>query len=230
MASSGPKFPMYKELAQRKATYDGYWPNQLPIAAAELIINGFFYTRVADRVICYNCGGGLYNLQQNDNIFIIHYRNFPDCENIIRDNTKKFRNDSIQKNADKIYNDRTFVPNANDLILTVKSHIGYMFKHKLQTFKATVLENLHLSRKYNEILKKKNINLIHDKERLLLRNTQLKLRLERLELRLQCPVCMDTDINTTIQCGHMFCNMCVAAEHACPQCRTPIITRQQVYV
>lgn len=230
MTSVGPKLPKFSQLATRKATFDVFWPQQLPISSAELIIQGFFYTRIADRVICFNCEGGLYNLDKDDDIFIIHYRNFPNCENIIRNTTKKFRTDRMQKNIDKTYTNRIFVPDEEDLILTCKANMARTFKQKLQFFKSNALANLHISQKYNQILKTQNINLLHEKDQLLLQNTRLRTRLEQLETPLQCSICIDREINVTTQCGHLFCNICLANSTNCPRCRTPITTRQIVYI
>lgn len=140
-SSNHPKFPHYSGLVARTATYNGYWPKKLPILPAELIIHGFFYTRIADKVICYHCGGGIYNLESDDDIFMIHYKNYPNCEFLLRETSKTFRKERIKINANRIYKDLCFLPDEEDLLFVNKSNIAKIFKQKLKIFKATHISN-----------------------------------------------------------------------------------------
>jgi len=53
--------------------------------------------------------------------------------------------------------------------------------------------------------------------------------IEKFRKRLECPVCLTNERKIRLDCGHMLCNSCSARVDKCPECRTPITTRNTVY-
>lgn len=71
--SSKPDFPEYKLLSERiKSFTDNGWPKHLEQTPLEMSMAGFFYTGKEDRVICFNCGGGLMKWEKRDDPFKHH--------------------------------------------------------------------------------------------------------------------------------------------------------------
>jgi hypothetical protein len=45
---------------------------------------------------------------------------------------------------------------------------------------------------------------------------------QALDIALECPVCFSHRRNMRLQCGHLFCQACVAQVTTCPTCRQPV--------
>jgi baculoviral IAP repeat-containing protein 7/8 len=69
----------YQLTTVRLATYD-LWPLSLKQRPQELADAGFFYTGMADRVICFCCGLGLCKWEEEDQPWEEHVKHKPDCE------------------------------------------------------------------------------------------------------------------------------------------------------
>lgn len=55
------------------------WPKTLTQTAEQLCSAGFFYTQKEDRVICFCCGGGLYNWESGDEPWEQHALYYGHC-------------------------------------------------------------------------------------------------------------------------------------------------------
>lgn len=72
-----PDFPNFENELIRLNTFKN-WPETKP-SPKQLAKAGFFYTRKEDRVICFTCGGGLYEWVQSDNPFEQHILWYENC-------------------------------------------------------------------------------------------------------------------------------------------------------
>lgn len=72
-------FPAYLLESRRLSTFDT-WPAIKKPSASQLSDAGFFYTQKTDHVICFSCGGGLYDWEENDNPWRQHALWFGQCE------------------------------------------------------------------------------------------------------------------------------------------------------
>lgn len=73
-----PDFPEYYMLRARLQTFD-VWPKTMKQTSEELSIAGFFYTQKDDRVICFCCGGGLYQWDKEDVPWEQHALHYSEC-------------------------------------------------------------------------------------------------------------------------------------------------------
>lgn len=84
-----PDFPKYKQISARLETFIG-WPgttNQNPQKMSEA---GFFFTQKSDRVICYYCGGGLCDWQEEDDPWEQHALLYSDCVHLRAEKSSEY--------------------------------------------------------------------------------------------------------------------------------------------
>lgn len=56
-----------------------HWPKALKQKPDQLADAGFFYTGRGDRVVCFSCGGGLWQWEENDDIWEEHALHYAKC-------------------------------------------------------------------------------------------------------------------------------------------------------
>jgi baculoviral IAP repeat-containing protein 7/8 len=78
-ASEKYAYPAYVLPAARLQTFDT-WPTSLKQKPQDLVEAGFYYTGMADRVICFCCGLGLGQWEVDDVVWQEHAKHKPDCE------------------------------------------------------------------------------------------------------------------------------------------------------
>ncbi|KAF4529126.1 hypothetical protein B566_EDAN017189 [Ephemera danica] len=76
------KHPSYGSEASRLQTYDN-WPLSLPQKPIDLAKAGFYYTGRGDRVICFQCGGGLKDWGKGDDPWVEHAVWFQTCAHLL---------------------------------------------------------------------------------------------------------------------------------------------------
>lgn len=74
-----PDYPEYAIESARLRSFDD-WPKTLKQKPKQLSDAGFFYTQKGDRVICFSCGGGLRDWDENDEPWEQHALWFSKCE------------------------------------------------------------------------------------------------------------------------------------------------------
>lgn len=74
-----PDYPEYAIESARLRSFDD-WPKTLKQKPKQLSDAGFFYTQKGDRVICFSCGGGLRDWDENDDPWEQHALWFSKCE------------------------------------------------------------------------------------------------------------------------------------------------------
>lgn len=86
---NGSSFPDYVAESARLQTFD-QWPKTKKQTPHELSVAGFFYTLKNDRVICFCCGGGLYDWDDLDNPWEQHELYYPGCEYLLLNKVSKY--------------------------------------------------------------------------------------------------------------------------------------------
>ncbi|KAJ8889897.1 hypothetical protein PR048_009402 [Dryococelus australis] len=71
-----PAYPQFVSKTARMASY-GLWPKSSKNNAEEMCDAGFFYTGKDDRELCFVCGGGLCDWEEDDNPWTEHLQWFP---------------------------------------------------------------------------------------------------------------------------------------------------------
>lgn len=74
-----PDYPEYAIETARLRSFDD-WPKTIKQKPKQLSDAGFFYTQKGDRVICFSCGGGLRDWDENDDPWEQHALWFSKCE------------------------------------------------------------------------------------------------------------------------------------------------------
>lgn len=74
-----PEFPDMAVEAKRIESYE-IWPKTIKQRPQELSDAGFFYTGKGDRVLCFSCGGGLKDWEENDDPWEQHGMWYGNCE------------------------------------------------------------------------------------------------------------------------------------------------------
>lgn len=57
-----------------------HWPKALKQKPDQLADAGFFYTGRGDRVVCFSCGGGLWQWEENDDVWEEHASHYGECK------------------------------------------------------------------------------------------------------------------------------------------------------
>ncbi|XP_059485425.1 uncharacterized protein LOC132202487 [Neocloeon triangulifer] len=83
------KYRQYSTVHSREKSYNN-WPKQLSQKPEMLCDAGFFYTGTGDRVLCFQCGGGLKDWDPKDKPWIEHAKWFSRCPYLNIKKGKKF--------------------------------------------------------------------------------------------------------------------------------------------
>lgn len=83
---SSPKFPIYELIGMRINSYID-WPTSLKQKPEILAEAGFFYTGRGDKVVCFMCGGGLHQWDEDDDVWEEHIKWYSHCDHIHRQKT-----------------------------------------------------------------------------------------------------------------------------------------------
>ncbi|XP_057672920.1 death-associated inhibitor of apoptosis 1-like [Diorhabda carinulata] len=104
-----PKYPDYITYESRLATFED-WPKSLKQRPADLAEAGFYYSGLGDQTVCYHCGGGLKDWEEDDDPWEQHALWFSTCVLV---NLKKGK-DYIE-HVKRKYEDMLSIPESNDI-------------------------------------------------------------------------------------------------------------------
>lgn len=72
-------YPEYVLESERLRSFHD-WPTQLKQKPVQLTVAGFFYSGLADRVICFSCGGCLRQWEEHDDVWVEHAYFYNECK------------------------------------------------------------------------------------------------------------------------------------------------------
>lgn len=93
--SRGPDHPTFNTYEARMQSFEG-WPKSLKQKPDKLSEAGFYYTGKGDQTVCFHCGGGLKDWEENDDPWVEHALWFPKCIHVILIKGHKFIEDVRQ--------------------------------------------------------------------------------------------------------------------------------------
>lgn len=79
-----------------------HWPKALKQKPDQLADAGFFYTGRGDRVICFSCGGGLWQWEENDDIWEEHALHYAKCMYLRLYKGSKYYDETFDKRMRKL--------------------------------------------------------------------------------------------------------------------------------
>lgn len=85
----GPSYPNYAVFENRLLTFSE-WPTSMKQKPRDLADAGFFYTGKGDQTICFHCGGGLKNWEENDDPWEQHALWFSKCNYLLLKKSPEF--------------------------------------------------------------------------------------------------------------------------------------------
>ncbi|CAB3388758.1 Hypothetical predicted protein [Cloeon dipterum] len=107
------KYRQYRTLQSRENSFK-LWPKQISQTPDVLCTAGFFYTGSGDRVICFQCGGGLKDWHPEDTPWSEHAKWFSSCPYLNIKKGKQFIDHIIRTNKEQesLASDRTAMENV----------------------------------------------------------------------------------------------------------------------
>lgn len=84
-----------------------------------LILNGLFYARKKDIVMCYYCGGGFHNLTESDNLLKLHAILYGTCPFLYLSHDKQSILDLIDSEPLPIHLSKAFSVKESDMIVNI---------------------------------------------------------------------------------------------------------------
>jgi hypothetical protein len=84
-----PRHPNFMSTAKREESFK-LWPLGMQQKPNQLAEAGFYYTETGDRVICFQCGGGLKDWTRNDTPWVEHAKWFSCCPYLLLKKGKDF--------------------------------------------------------------------------------------------------------------------------------------------
>lgn len=90
-----PKFVL--ESNRLDSFYD--WPKQIKQKPDQLADAGLFYSGSGDRVICFSCGGGISQWEEDDNVWDEHGFHYEKCKYVLLCKGENFFEQIIERKA-----------------------------------------------------------------------------------------------------------------------------------
>ncbi|CAN7994462.1 unnamed protein product [Ixodes pacificus] len=224
------RHPEYASEDARRATMTNF-PREKFQDVESLVAAGFFYDGYMDRVICFSCGGALFNWDEYDDPLIEHVRWYPDCAYVIlclgpQENAEisKRQQDVLETKDKEEYEvqeiDEVIAKNIDSSCL----EFYQKFNITQDTFRKAVrmllkkgvpiagIEKSHIEASLKEITR--------------ISKNDVKVTRKQTSSSVQnpCAVCLDDEKSVLfLPCQHLVaCVNCASAVDTCPMCRTPI--------
>ncbi|XP_074863529.1 E3 ubiquitin-protein ligase XIAP [Carettochelys insculpta] len=238
-----PRNPSMAEYEARLKTFVTW---RYSVAKEQLAEAGFYSIGSGDNVVCFHCGGGLQEWQQNEDPWEQHAKWFPGCKYLVQEKGQDFINHvhltHIRRDSTVEVTENTSLLTDDDLVQNqlVKDaiHMGFtlseiknIMEKKLQTSGENygcvdVLVTDLINAQKESVCEEVSSECSQQKEL----STEEQLR--RLQEEKLCKICMDKDISVVfIPCGHLVaCKECAEAVDKCPVCCMVITKRQKIFM
>nr|XP_006115453.1 E3 ubiquitin-protein ligase XIAP [Pelodiscus sinensis]XP_006115454.1 E3 ubiquitin-protein ligase XIAP [Pelodiscus sinensis]XP_006115455.1 E3 ubiquitin-protein ligase XIAP [Pelodiscus sinensis] len=235
-----PRNPSMAEYEARIKTFITW---RYPVAKEQLAEAGFYSTGNGDNVVCFHCGGGLQEWQQDEDPWEQHAKWFPGCKYLLQEKGQEFVNLTHLRRDSTVEASEETSPSIDDDLLQNKlvqdamrmgfslSEIKNIMEKKLQTSGENYgsLEVL-----ITDLLnaQKENVHEEVSSECPPEKDLSTEEQLRRLQEEKLCKICMDKDISIVfIPCGHLVaCKECAEALNKCPLCCMIITKRQKIFM
>ncbi|KAM9127415.1 E3 ubiquitin-protein ligase XIAP isoform 1-T1 [Pangshura tecta] len=238
-----PRNPSMAEYEVRIKTFVTW---RYSVVKEQLAEAGFYSIGNGDHVLCFHCGGGLQDWQQNEDPWEQHAKWFPGCKYLLQEKGQEFVN-SVQltpllRDSTIEASEKTSLLIDDDLLQNQLvqdamrmgfslSEIKNIMEKKLQTYgeNYTSVEVL-----VSDIIhaQKENLQEEVSSESSVPKDLSTEEKLRRLQEEKMCKICMDKDISVVfIPCGHLVaCKECAEAVDKCPVCCLVITKRQKIFM
>lgn len=142
--------------------------------------------------------------------FTLEKEKFSDYDYNVKFNKDvKFLNFSIRKKFEKKI--KEIIDKKDEEILILKENIEFLNK-EIEELK---IKEEDLNEEINNL---DYSNEVHKIEKIKLMSIET-IKEEIKDEALKCKICYNNDINTCLECGHIFCKECVNNVTTCPTCR-----------
>lgn len=222
-----PVYPQYSQWGTREETFRGFWPSSLPIAIDTYILNGFFYARQSDIVVCHYCGNGLHSLTATDDVLTLHAALFGTCMFLHISHTKQRMLELTETPPTPAQLSKVYKVQHSDLmVLLIKEPYSRMagLMSKLDSISIVHANQMKL------LLSEKDQQIQKLNDEL----NKLNLVIDNQERTIICQVCFVKQRNTRAACGHTLCDTCaqqlIARNMNCPTCRIPLEDLTEIFL
>lgn len=195
-----PDFPEYAIETARLRSFDE-WPKTMKQRPKQLSDAGFFYTQKSDRVICFSCGGGLRDWDEQDDPWEQHALWYSKCDYLRLVKGQEFV-DAVKAKYAKLDGEKSNGGMSSSSQESVASSCGSSGSSSNASTP---------------------INTPCDKDD---QNQDNRLCESRL-----CKICYSSEYNTAFfPCGHVIaCTKCASSVTKCPLCRKPFERVMRVF-
>ncbi|CAN8022994.1 unnamed protein product [Ixodes persulcatus] len=224
------KHPKYASEDARRATMANF-PREKFQDVESLVAAGFFYDGYMDRVICFSCGGALFNWDEYDDPLIEHVRWYPDCAYVIlclgpQENAEisKRQQDVLETKDKEEYEvqeiDEVIAKNIDSSCL----EFYQKFNITQDTFRKAVRMLLKKGVPIASIEKSHIEASLKEITRISKNDVKVSRKQTSSSVQNPCAVCLDDEKSVLfLPCQHLVaCVNCASAVDTCPMCRTPI--------
>lgn len=227
-----PKHPQFAMCNQRVETFAGKWPANLPLEQADLILDGLFYTGIADKLICYHCGGGFRNLSNHDDLGLIHFTTYEHCSHTQKYRTKSEKQQYKIMGNNCLFTHKTFHPIPDDLILLKNEEPKKPLNASDKKFQLLSRSHSNTLLEYRSEIQSVTSRFMKDRALVqhlqeVVTNALHKCSLERR--RFECPICLDKEVKFSLLCGHLYCENCITSITQCSKCQADIGNPIRIY-
>lgn len=198
---------------------------------------GFYSTGIADRVMCFYCGGGLKAWQPEEDPWEEHAKHYPGCRFLLTEKGQEFINSVQLQSRAASSHQNGLSEDGSDVLQTSMAQKAIQMGLEPSLVERTILERIRATGSgYSSVqaLVEDCLNNSPGNEA----STAAKQdddplkKLEKLQREKQCKICMDRDICMVfIPCGHLVCcQQCSAAVDKCPICCGAISQKIKTYI
>lgn len=193
--SRGPAYPGYATYDARLTSFSE-WPRSMKQKPDELAAAGFFYNGKGDQTICYHCGGGLKDWEDDDKPWEQHARWFQKC-NFVR----------LQKGPEyisEVCSKQEAVLSSEDAACLQMPHTNNLNITPVQKLSSASSTSLSTETKTKELVASEDHKASNT-------NTM-------------CKICYSKEVGVVfLPCGHIVaCVDCAPALTSCAVCRKPL--------